>query len=313
MPKTILRLSSNASALAKSGLSVLVAFSLLFTGCKWDETTITPDAAAPQRVVSLVPAVTETLFALGLGDRVVGVSDFDNYPTEAIGLPHVGALINPNIEKIFQLRPDMVFVYGTQSLLQERLAAAGIEQYSVISGNIDQVLQTIRGVSRAMGVPEEGDHLSSHIRESLNQLHSGAGKDRPRVLLAHSREAGRLGGFYTGGSKSYLNELIEIGGGENIFRDVDENVFQPTLEEILDRAPEVIIELLPTDRKGSSQIVQRTADWKRLESVPAAKNGRVYVLAGDHLLLVGPRLHVAADEIARAIRGNNQTTRPQGE
>jgi iron complex transport system substrate-binding protein len=281
-----------------------VLLSLVLCACTAPPNASNPNAA-PERVVSLVPTVTEILFALGAGDRVVGVSDFDNYPPEAMERPRVGALINPNVERIFQLQPDLVITYGTQFLLQERLAAAGIRQYPFVSGSIQHVLESIRALGREMGLAEESDRLSSEIELTLESIREGSRENRPKVLLAHNREIGTMGSFYTGGGRSYFDELIEIAGGQNIFGDIDENIFQPSLEEVLKRAPEVIIELLPSDPEGKARIDQRLADWQALAAVPAVRKGRVYVLSGDHLLLVGPRLHLAAAEMAEAIRGRS--------
>ena len=284
-----------------------VLLSLVLCACTPPPNASTPNTA-PERVVSLVPTVTEILFALGAGDRVVGVSDFDNYPPAAMERPRVGALINPNVERIFQLQPDLVITYGTQFLLQERLAAAGIRQYPFVSGSIQHVLESIRALGREMDLAEESDLLSSEIALTLESIRDGSGEDRPKVLLAHNREIGTMGSFYTGGGRSYFDELIDIAGGQNIFGDVDENIFQPSLEEVLKRAPEVIIELLPSDPEGKSRTGQRLADWQVLAAVPAVREGRIYVLSGDHLLLVGPRLHLAAAEMAEAIRGRSVTS-----
>lgn len=284
-----------------------VLLSLVLCACTAPPNASNPNAA-PERVVSLVPTVTEILFALGAGDRVVGVSDFDNYPPEAMERPRVGALINPNVERIFQLQPDLVITYGTQFLLQERLAAAGIRQYPFVSGSIQHVLESIRALGREMDLAEESDRLSSEIELTLESIREGSGENRPKVLLAHNREIGTMGSFYTGGGRSYFDELIQIAGGQNIFGDIDENIFQPSLEEVLKRAPEVIIELLPSDPEGKARIDQRLADWQALAAVPAVREGRVYVLSGDHLLLVGPRLHLAAAEMAEAIRGRSVTS-----
>jgi len=121
-------------------------------------------------------------------------------------------------------------------------------------------------------------------------------------LLAHSRDPGVMGAFYSEGGPSYLNELIEIAGGRNLFADVPVKSFQPSLEQVLERAPEVIIELLPSSANTPEGIGQRMEDWQRLETLPAVRNHRVHILADDYLLVIGPRLHLVAARLAEIIR-----------
>ena len=242
------------------------------------------------------------LFALGAGDRVVGVSDYDTYPPEVLGLPKVGALINPNLEKIFELQPEMVITYGTQSNLRERLDAAGIRSYPFLHGPIDEMLDYVLGLGRELRMETEGRRLVDKIRGELEAIQGGVSGYRPRVFLAHSREVGTMGSFYSGGGESFFNELIDIAGGVNIFGDVEDDSIQPSLEEVLKRQPEIIIELLPSGKDDPDQIAQRVQDWGQLETLPAVQQRRVHVLAGDYLLLVGPRLHLAARRFAEVIR-----------
>ena len=242
------------------------------------------------------------LFALGAGDRVVGISDYDTYPPEVLGLPKVGALINPNLEKIFELQPEMVITYGTQSNLRERLDAAGIRSYPFLHGPIDEMLDYVLGLGRELRMETEGRRLVDKIRGELEVIRDGASGYRPRVFLAHSREVGTMGSFYSGGGDSFFNELIDIAGGVNIFGDVEDDSIQPSLEEVLKRRPEIIIELLPSGKHDPDQIAQRVQDWGQLETLPAVQQRRVHVLTGDYLLLIGPRLHLAAKRFAEVIR-----------
>ena len=291
-------------------LTALLAtlFLILLVSCSTTSTVVEQESSeAPQRIVSLVPAVTEMLFALGAGDRVVGVSDYDTYPPEALERPRVGALINPNIEKIFELQPDLVITYGTQALLRDRLAVAGIRQYPFLHGPIEEMLTYVQELGRELRLEDRGLELAQEIRSELSDIRDEGPPDNPTVFLVHSRVAGTMGTFYSGGKHSFFNELIEIAGGDNIFGDVDDDSLQPSLEEVLKRQPEVIIELVPSDRGDRTRIAERLNDWQKLDTVPAVKNGRVYILAGDYLLLIGPRLHLAARRLAEAIRGDAVT------
>ena len=261
---------------------------------------------APKRIVSLVPAVTEMLFALGAGELVVGVSNYDTYPSEVIDLPRVGALLNPDIERIFALQPELVIIYGTQTMLRDRLGTAGIRHYPFLHGPITEILDYMVELGRELHMETEGRRLAEEIRGALAEIRRGAPEKKPRVFLAHSREVGTIGSFYSGGGKSFFNELINIAGGINIFGDIADDSIQPSLEEILARQPEIIIELLPSDKDDPIQIEQRTKDWKILNTLPAVRQRRIHILAGDYLLLIGPRLHLAARRFAEVIRNGRE-------
>lgn len=256
----------------------------------------------PERIVSLVPAVTEMLFAIGADERVVGVSDYDTYPSNVLKLPRVGALLNPDLERIFKLKPDLVIIYGTQTTLAEKLMAAGIRQYPFIHGSIGETLDYIIELGRTIDMNPQAVRLTSEMNDALEEIRKSAPKRRPRVFLVHSRETGNLGSFYSGGGKSFFNELIEIAGGRNIFGDVDDDSIQPALEEILARQPEIIVELLPSSKNKANQMEQRRDDWNALNTLPAVRQRQVHVLVGDYLLLVGPRLHLAAKRFAEIIQ-----------
>jgi iron complex transport system substrate-binding protein len=265
------------------------------------------EVQGPRRIVSLVPTATEILFAIGAGDRVVGVSDFDSYPPEALDRPRVGALINPNMEMILSLEPDLVVTYGTQSLLHDRLGEVGIAQFPFVSGPADHVIGSIRTLGDLLGLEEGAEEVSREIESTIERLRATRPPESPRVLLVHSRDMGSLATFYSAGADSYFGELIEIAGGQNLFGDVSANAFQPSLEEVISRQPEVIVELVPSDGGGEDRVAARRRDWDRLTSVPAVAAGRVHVLAGDYLLLVGPRLHLVAEAIAGAVRTESVT------
>lgn len=258
--------------------------------------------SSPERIISLVPAVTEMLFVLGAEDRVVGVTDFDSYPGAVLEIPRVGALLDPNVERIFELSPDLVVTYGSQTRLAARLGSVGVDTFPFVTGSIEDMLQSLETLGDLIGASNAGRRAAREIRDSLEETRAQFSGNRPKVLIAHSRDAGMIGGFYTEGEPSYLNELVEIAGGKNLFGDVNVTSFQPSLEEVLERGPEVIIELLPSSAKAPNNIRQRMEDWNAFQSLPAVRNGRVHVLADDYLLLVGPRLHLVAQRLAEAIQ-----------
>jgi iron complex transport system substrate-binding protein len=265
--------------------------------------TRTSDAAVPaRRIVSVVPALTELLFALGAGPQVVGVSSYDDGLPEVQSLPRVGALLNPDTERIFSLRPDLVIVYGSQLDLEARLARAGIRTYAYRHGDLAHVFDTIRDLALLVGRVRDGERLDERIREQLDTVRASVrGRPRPRTLLVFERDPGALRGLYVSGGRGFLHDLLELAGGVNVFADTDREAVQPSLETLLARAPEVIIEIRATGMLDTTDDAAARRAWSALSSIPAVKDARIHVLHGDHLVVPGPRVALAAEALARAI------------
>jgi iron complex transport system substrate-binding protein len=266
-----------------------------------------PQRSAPQpksagRIVSLVPNVTEMLFAIGAGAQVVGVSTYDDFPPETKSLPRVGALLDPDTERILSLRPDLVIVYGSQTELEGQFARAGIQVFAYRHSGVDNVLQTIRDVGRLTGRVAEGDRVARNLRSQLDSTRARVrGRPRPRTMLVIGRDAAALRGIYVSGGVGFLHELLDIAGGDDVFGDIKREAVQPSNETMLVRAPAVIIELHPGDPPPAETVQNERAVWKLLASVPAVRNGRVHLLYGGYLVAAGPRLARAADALARVL------------
>ena len=256
--------------------------------------------AIPQRIISVVPSATETLFSLGCGSRIIAVGEYDRVPPEFGERPRIGGLLDPNIEKIIELKPDLVVTYGTQDLLQGRLRALGIRLYPFMHGDVDHTLQFMLDLGATVGAEDQARDIVARIRKTFDEIRANAPAVHPKVLLVHNRSAGSLGSSYTIGSQAFQHQLIAIAGGVNIFGDVDKEALQPSVEEIIVRAPEIIIETLAPPVSDAAA-VQRRADWQALTNLPAVKNNRTYILAEDYMLLPGPRLDVAARRFAEII------------
>jgi len=250
----------------------------------------------PQRIISVVPNVTEMLFALGLGEKVIGVSDFDHFPPEVEKKPHVGGLINPNIEEIIAMHPDLVITYGTQSVLKQNLQSVGIAMFPFVHGNVDHTLQFLLDLGRVTGAEDQARQIVDEIRKSFDDVRAHAPLQHPKVFLVTGRTPGTLGGFYSVGRRAFQHDLVEIAGGENLFADVDQEAIQPTLEEVISRKPDIIIETLspPLD---PAEVAQRKKDW---ETLNLAKN-RIYIEGESYLLVPGPRLGLAARRLSQII------------
>jgi iron complex transport system substrate-binding protein len=255
----------------------------------------------PKRIVSLVPAMTEMLFATGAGPQVVAVSSFDEFPPEVKALPKVGALLDPDTERILSLRPDLVMVYGSQSDLETQLHRAGIRTFSYRHGGMATTLGTIRDLGAATGHRQEAEALVSSLQSRVDAVRNRVkGRPRPRTLLVFERQPGTLREIYASGGAGFLNDMLGVAGGTNVFADVAREAVQPSVETLLARAPEVILEVRAQGLIDGSPPPDRDP-WSVLSSVPAVRNHRVHRLTGAYLVVPGPRLGMAVEAFARAL------------
>jgi len=256
----------------------------------------------PQRIISLVPALTEMLFAIGAGPQVVAVSSFDRFPPEAASRPRVGALLDPDVERIFSLSPDLVVTYGSQTDLRRQLQRAAIPTYDYRHAGLADVLTTLRDLGRVTGHAADADRVAGDIQRRLAVVSGGVAPVRlPRTLLVFGREPGALRNMYVAGGRGFLHDMLAVAGGENVFADVPRESVQATTELLLARAPDVIIELREGPALTGADAAARQAEWARLAAVPAVKTGRVHVLSGEGLVVPGPRVATAVERLAAAL------------
>lgn len=254
--------------------------------------------AQPQRIVSTAPSLTELLYALGLGDRVVGVTRFCRYPPEAMKKPKIGDFVNPNLEAIAALKPDLVVIQTNPVRLAERLQRLHLHVLEVDQQNIAAIYTSIRQVGEATGVTPRATQLVDSIRSGLDAVRAQAAPfPRTRVMFVVGRTPGRLDGLIVAGKASYLNEVIEIAGGENVFRDASAAYPEVSLEEVIARNASAIVDIgdMGDDLVVSPQHQREVvALWQRVPSVEAVKHHRIFAIAPDQFLVPGPRVVEAA-------------------
>lgn len=259
-------------------------------------------AVAPKRIVSLVPATTEMLFAMGANDRLIAVGNYDRFPPQVERLPKVGGLLDPNVEAILALKPDLVVVYDTQDELKNRLERAGITIYRYSHKDLNDITATIRSLGIAVGNKDRAEQAAAQIEQQLAAVRTRvAGLPRPRTLLVFGREPGTLRQVNASAGYGFLHDVLELSGGTDVLSDLKRQSATLNNEAILTRAPDVIIELhygasLQPDRMDAERRV-----WNALPSVPAVRNNRVYLLTGDEFVVPGPRIVLAAQRMAEAL------------
>ena len=258
----------------------------------------------PSRVVSLVPALTEMVFAIGAGERVVAVSSYDEDPPEVRTLPRVGALLDPDVERIIALRADLVLLYGSQADLMAQLTRASIPYFEYRHGGLANLTGTLRALGDRLGRSQQGNELARSIEERFATLRSRtAGLAKPRVMLVFSRERGTLRNIYASGGRGFLHEMLEAAGGVNVFADINTESVQASTELILARAPEVILELRPTEIPEADQQAAEMQSWRTLASIPAVRNNRLHFLPGRSYVVPGPHVVDGAEAMAQLLHG----------
>jgi len=258
--------------------------------------------ASASRIVSLVPALTEMLFAIGAGPQVIAVSSFDEFPPQVKSLPRVGALLDPDMERILALRPDLVLSYGSQTDVQAQLARANIRVFSYRHAGLNGIFTTLKDLGAAVGRPADAERLARDIRGGLDAIQARVrGRPKPKTLLVFERDPASLRSVYVSGGVGFLHDMLGIAGGVNVFADVARESVQPSIETMLARSPDVILEVRATGLLAAADVAQAKRVWGALASVPAVKQGRIDILTGEHLVVPGPRVVQGTEAFARAL------------
>ncbi len=258
----------------------------------------------PTRIISLVPAATEMLFAIGAGPRVVAVSSFDHYPPAVEKLPRVGALLDPDVERIIALRPDLVVLFEGQLELRDKLAQAGIDVFPYPRPTLADIMRSLRSLGRRAGAEEQASREANAIEWQLDAVRERV-KDSPapRTLLVIGREPGTLRNIYVSGGFGFLSDVLTIAGGANVFGNLQRENLQVTTEAMLAARPDVIVEVVASRPWSAADIEREMHVWDTLASVPAVRNHRVYLLVGDEFVTPGPRIVEAAKKLADVLHG----------
>jgi iron complex transport system substrate-binding protein len=252
--------------------------------------------AAPRRIVSLVPGVTEILFAIGAQDAVVGVTDFCDYPPDARRKARVGDMLAPNLETLVSLKPDLVVATrsGNREETFDQLKRLGLPVYLVDEPpSIAGVLRLVGGLGQLTGHRAAAAAIAAGLERRIAAVRERvAGRPHPRVLYVLWPEP-----LIVPGRGSLVSELIVSAGGESVTADQAQGYPRMSLEAAVGRAPEVII----LARHGAGTGPAAREQWQRLENLPAIRSGRLYAADGDLLHRYGPRVVDGLELLARLI------------
>ena len=295
--------------LKQAGIFVLILSLLIgiVVGCQpqFQAGTYTDDkgrqidiSEVPERIISFGPNITEILFALGLEESIVGVSDFCDYPEAAKAKPKVGSAFGPSIEKVVDLEPDLVVTVEHEQLNRE-LEGVGVKFVILDPMDIDGILENIEMVAEITGKAKEGEQLVEDMRDRISrvvELVEGASE----VSVFCMVDATDPNNPWTGGRDSFLNDIISMVGGENAAAQAQGDWVQMSIEQIVASDPDIII--IQTMAGGvptvSREVLEEHPIWQEMSAV---KQDRIYFVNGDLVSRHGPRIVEGLEEVARII------------
>jgi iron complex transport system substrate-binding protein len=263
--------------------------------------TVTDDAGRkitvekePKRIVSIAPSNTEILYALACQDRLIGVTDYCDYPKEAKKKEKIGSFSSPNLEKILSLEPDIVFVNeGVQASFREQLEKAKINVFVVSPKTVEGMIDVLVRIGKAVGSENKADEVSNRLKERLAQVERRLSnlKERKTAFYELYHEP-----LMTVGAKSAINNILSKAGVINIAGDIQDNYPQYSLETLVQKDPGVY--LASTGSMQSPGDLSKRVGWTKLSAI---RNNQVFTLNEDIINRPGPRMVDAVERIASAV------------
>jgi len=283
------------SVFGGAGFLFLLALSWLAGG---DRGPAAGPVHTPSRIVSLAPSVTETLFALGLDREVVGVTDYCDYPAAALRRSKIGGFKGKSLEAIVGLSPDLLVGTkdGNEPGLLRALGRLKIRVLTVEPSTLAGVIGSVRTIGRETGRGAEAEALAGRLQARLDEIHARVRDARPaRVLFVYGRDP-----LVLAGPGTFADDMIRWAGGENVAGDAAMPYPRFSMETVLARSPEVIIEGA-MGSEGEGEKAAAHAYWSRWESLPAVRDGRIVIINESLIARPGPRLFDGLDILARAL------------
>jgi iron complex transport system substrate-binding protein len=273
-------------------LTLLLAASLAFRAIAAD---------IPRRIVSLSPDLTEMLYGVGAFRRVVGVSNYETYPSEAVKLPRLGQLHNPNFEKLTALRPDLVVINNAQApFLEDTLKELGLRVLKTSNRSVQEVYAAMIAIGRATGNESEAARLVAATREGLDRVaRKTAPLPKPRVVLIVNRTPGTLRDLSTATEGSFLAELVEIAGGHIVVPPAKSGYGRLAKEDLLAIDPDIILDFVHGPKSGLAG--DPIEAWREMPELKAVRGHRIHGVYQDFVPHASQRIVQTAELFAKMI------------
>ncbi len=258
--------------------------------------------------------MTEILYALGQEKRLVGVTDYCQYPPQAKEKEHIGGFLNPNLEKIIALHPDLLLGVPANAELARKLAAEHLPVVMLPNDQLKDIFFTIDSLGHLLNCPARAHQLHKSIRDSLlfyqrkvRALKHGV----LRAMLVIGRDPGATTHLTVVGPHTFIDSLWSFMGGVNVFSDLPAKYAQVNRENVLLKQPQIIIEFKFNQPWDAQKDSLNKKEWQDLGHIPAVQTGNIFVLTGNYTLIPGPRVYLLAKDfyhVMRAVAQKGQTT-----
>jgi iron complex transport system substrate-binding protein len=251
--------------------------------------------AAPQRIISLAPNLTEILFALGLGDRVVGVTRYCDFPQAAKEKEQIGDTLRPDLERIIALKPDLVLITTSSQLesLNRQLDRMSIPAFVTNPRTVRDVVASIKKLGAVTGVPAKGDEIASDMERRIEETERRA-QSRPKVRVFYVLQVNPL---ITAGRNTFINDLIQLAGGVSISGDESTDYPQYSRETVIARAPEIIV----APGVHGTELVSVKDLQRDFATTPAIRANRIVRVNPDWVDRPGPRIVDGLEQLAKGL------------
>ncbi len=266
--------------------------------------------SSPERIISLAPSLTEIAFALGLGNKLVGVTRYCNYPPAAKTLPRIGSFLDPNFDAIVQLQPDLVLLLENNPRIIKQLHQLDIATLAVNNETLLDIDNAINKISQPTHTTQQANMLRTTIHDVITGIQQQvADQEKPRVLIVISRDgdSGPITNRYIAGHHDFYDDLIQLAGGINAFPDNKIAIPSLSAEGLLQLNPDIIIELFPAADEHPFNLQKISQQWQQLHQISpltAVQNNQVHIIEADYTTIPGPRLPLLLKEMARLIHPN---------
>jgi cobalamin transport system substrate-binding protein len=293
----------NRPSKAAALVALLIVLNLMLAGCggrqgQQQRASVEP---RPQRIVSLSPSVTEILYGIGAWPQVIAVSQYCTYPADVQNKPRVNGWDKTNLEQVMALNPDFVIgVEAQESFLRDKLNGLGVRSLFVKSQSLADILASFGEIGLATGHEQEATDLSAKTQGEIDTVRKAvADRPHPRVLCVVDRVPGTIRDLYTATRGSYLDELIQLAGGESIAPQAEHGYGKINKEAVLTLNPEVIIDMAQGSKGNFGE--DPGAVWNELGEVRAVREKRIYSMSDPSVIHPSQFVGHTAQVFARAL------------